>query len=182
HPDQAQAASQPDDRRSPRSPRFVNPEQQFGRSPDVYVTLEKLMEAQEAFNNLVLAHEVATNDNFRFEPPATSASEASSAASSGGAAAAVSAASPEEELERRVRETMHRAFWDVLTENLAKTPPDYSQAVTLIGEIKTILLSLLPNNERARQQIEEVLDLELIRQKVEHVHSTSTTIRTTCST
>ncbi|PAA61166.1 hypothetical protein BOX15_Mlig031772g1, partial [Macrostomum lignano] len=170
HRDQAQAASQPDDRRSPRSPRFVNPEQQFGRSPDVYVTLEKLMEAQEAFNNLVLAHEVATNDNFRFEPPATSASEASSAASSGGAAAAaaaVSAASPEE-LERRVRETMHRAFWDMLTENLAKQPPDYSQAVTLIGEIKTILLSLLPNNERARQQIEEVLDLELIRQKVEH--------------
>uniref|UniRef100_A0A1I8F890 MIF4G domain-containing protein n=1 Tax=Macrostomum lignano TaxID=282301 RepID=A0A1I8F890_9PLAT len=169
HRDQAQAASQPDDRRSPRSSAPICQSRAAVRplTADVYVTLEKLMEAQEAFNNLVLAHEVATNDNFRFEPPPPSASEASLRLVA--RRRRCRQRHPRRSSSVGSRDTMHRAFWDVLTENLAKTPPDYSQAVmTLIARFKTILLSLLPNNERARQQIEEVLDLELIRQKVEH--------------
>lgn len=64
---------------------------------------------------------------------------------------------------------MHRVFWDVLQSQLDENPPNFSQALSLLGEIKENLLSLLlPQHTRLRQEIEEILDLELIEQKAEN--------------
>uniref|UniRef100_A0A8B9N001 T-complex 11 n=1 Tax=Accipiter nisus TaxID=211598 RepID=A0A8B9N001_9AVES len=72
-------------------------------------------------------------------------------------------------LENRVKETLHKAFWDNLEEQLSASPPDYTQAIQLLQEIKEALLSLLlPRHNQLRGQIEEALDMELIRQEAEH--------------
>lgn len=41
-------------------------------------------------------------------------------------------------LESKVKEALHKAFWDSLKEELSKTPPDYSHAIRLIQEIKEV--------------------------------------------
>ncbi|NWY06203.1 TCP11 protein, partial [Nothoprocta ornata] len=72
-------------------------------------------------------------------------------------------------LENRVKETLHRAFWDRLKEQLSASPPDYTQAIQLLQEIKEALLSLLlPRHNRLRSEIEAALDMELIRQEAAH--------------
>uniref|UniRef100_A0A8D0GBT0 T-complex protein 11 n=1 Tax=Sphenodon punctatus TaxID=8508 RepID=A0A8D0GBT0_SPHPU len=72
-------------------------------------------------------------------------------------------------LESSVKETLHKAFWDSLKEQLSASPPDYKHAIKLLQEIKEILLSLLlPRHSRLRNQIEEALDMGLIRQEAEH--------------
>ncbi|XP_073666321.1 T-complex protein 11 homolog [Tursiops truncatus] len=76
---------------------------------------------------------------------------------------------PRSSLEGRVKETMHNAFWDHLEEQLLATPPDFSCALELLKEIKEILLSLLlPRQNRLRSEIEEGLDMNLLRQEAEH--------------
>ncbi|PNJ88743.1 TCP11 isoform 10 [Pongo abelii] len=72
-------------------------------------------------------------------------------------------------LEGKVKETVHNAFWDHLKEQLSATPPDFSCALELLKEIKEILLSLLlPRQNRLRIEIEEALDMDLLKQEAEH--------------
>ncbi|KAL3242182.1 hypothetical protein MRX96_047803 [Rhipicephalus microplus] len=72
-------------------------------------------------------------------------------------------------LEKVVKETFHKAFWDILEEQLNEDPPNYDQAMRLLQEAKEILLHLvMPNSKRLREEIEQVLDIELIRQQAEH--------------
>ncbi|XP_057555625.1 T-complex protein 11 homolog isoform X3 [Hippopotamus amphibius kiboko] len=76
---------------------------------------------------------------------------------------------PPSSLEGRVKETMHNAFWDHLKEQLLATPPDFSCALELLKEIKEILLSLLlPRQNRLRSEIEEALDMDLLKQEAEN--------------
>lgn len=44
-------------------------------------------------------------------------------------------------LENRVKETLHKAFWDNLEEQLSASPPDYTQAIQLLQEIKEVSCS-----------------------------------------
>lgn len=61
---------------------------------------------------------------------------------------------------------VHKAFWDVLESELQEDPPNYKQAMVLLGEIKSGLLELLlPQHTKIRQQISEVLDVDLIKQQ-----------------
>ncbi|XP_074254050.1 T-complex protein 11 homolog isoform X3 [Saimiri boliviensis] len=64
---------------------------------------------------------------------------------------------------------MHNAFWDHLKEQLSATPPDFSCALELLKEIKEILLSLLlPRQNRLRIEIEETLDMDLLKEEAKH--------------
>ncbi|XP_047438632.1 T-complex protein 11-like protein 1 [Mugil cephalus] len=110
-------------------------------------SLSSLMELENCVSNLSLAHEILVNRDFCFKPRSP----------------------PTDSLEGRVTEMMHRAFWDSLQEQLSSDPPNYSHAVILLQEVKTMLLSLLlPGHVRLRSQLEEVLDMELIQQEVDH--------------
>jgi len=72
-------------------------------------------------------------------------------------------------LEKTVRDAVHRAFWDTLEEQLAQNPPQYERAISLLSEIKETLLSLmLPHHKKLKDQINEVLDMELIKQEISH--------------
>ncbi|XP_034540944.1 T-complex protein 11-like protein 1 [Notolabrus celidotus] len=110
-------------------------------------SLSSLMEVQNCVSNLSLAHEIVVNRDFRFNPRSP----------------------PTDSLEGRVTEIVHQAFWDSLQEELNSDPPNYSHAVVLLQEVKTMLQSLLlPGHIRLRSQLDEVLDMDLIRQEVDH--------------
>ncbi|XP_058383185.1 T-complex protein 11-like protein 1 isoform X6 [Diceros bicornis minor] len=116
-------------------------------SPPRFVTVEELLETAKGVTNMALAHEIVVNGNFRIKPVEL----------------------PEDSLEKRVKDIVHKAFWDCLSVQLSEDPPAYDHAIRLLGEIKETLLSfLLPGHTRLRNQIREVLDLDLIKQEAEH--------------
>jgi len=41
-------------------------------------------------------------------------------------------------LMKQVKDTMHKAFWELLREQLNNDPPVYSQAMVLLSEIQTV--------------------------------------------
>ncbi|XP_015265213.1 PREDICTED: T-complex protein 11-like protein 1 [Gekko japonicus] len=116
-------------------------------SPPQFVSVEELMETAKGVTNMVLAHEIVVNGGFQIKP----------------------AELPENSLEKKVRDIVHKAFWDCLEAQLKEDPPSYDHAIKLVGEIKEALLSfLLPGHTRLRNQITEALDLELIKQEAEN--------------
>ncbi|KAJ6659922.1 hypothetical protein lerEdw1_018378 [Lerista edwardsae] len=123
------------------------------------LSMAELLETASEVSKMTIAHEIVVNSDFRLQEVHISPNS----------------------LEGRVKETLHKAFWDSLREQLSKTPPDYSQAIKLLQEIKETLLSLLlPWQTRLQSQIEEALDMELIKQEAEHgaldIHSLTTYI------
>nr|XP_057934287.1 T-complex protein 11-like protein 2 [Doryrhamphus excisus] len=116
-------------------------------SPPKTLTLDEVMGSARDLSNLSLFHEIVVNRNFQLEPHRL----------------------PEDSLLKRVRDNVHKAFWDVLESELNDDPPEYQQAIRLLQEIREILLSFLnPGANRMRTQITEVLDMELIRQQVDN--------------
>ncbi|XP_068116085.1 T-complex protein 11-like protein 1 [Hyperolius riggenbachi] len=116
-------------------------------SPPRFVSVEELMDAAKGVTNMALAHEIVVNGGFQIKPMEL----------------------PQGSLERTVRDIVHKAFWDCLEAQFSEDPPVYDHAIILLGEIKEALFSfLLPGHTRLRNQINEVLDLELIKQEAEN--------------
>uniref|UniRef100_A0A8B9TLN9 T-complex protein 11-like protein 1 n=1 Tax=Anas platyrhynchos TaxID=8839 RepID=A0A8B9TLN9_ANAPL len=107
------------------------------------LSVSELQEVSDEMYKLTLAHEIVLNGDFKLQ---------------------MGNFSP-----FRVKETLHKAFWDNLKEQISASPPNYTQAIQLLQEIKEALLSLLlPRHNRLQSRIEEALDMELIRQEAEH--------------
>jgi hypothetical protein len=67
-----------------------------------------------------------------------------------------------------VKELMQRAFWDLLADQLAADPPQYTQALALLTEIKGMLYSiLLPQHEKLKEKIESILDIDVIQKAID---------------
>lgn len=115
-------------------------------SPPKFVSLEEIMQAANGMRDMNLVHQIVVDENFRLEK-----------------------AEPEPNtIQKVIKDTMHKAFWDVLREELASEPPSYNQAFILLEEIKQSLFDLLlPQHTKIKQQISEVLDIPLIKQKAE---------------
>ncbi|XP_076231625.1 T-complex protein 11-like protein 1 isoform X2 [Calliopsis andreniformis] len=109
------------------------------------VPLEEIVEGASGLKNVDLAHEIAVNKNFQlkiFEPEDGS-------------------------FHKELEEMMHKAFWDVLAEQLAD-PPDYTLALGLLKKFKEMLDELvLPHHAKIRENLKEVLDVDLIKQQAE---------------
>ncbi|GAB6018404.1 hypothetical protein CHUAL_000120 [Chamberlinius hualienensis] len=120
--------------------------QGIAASPPRFVSLEQIMKAANAVSKMTLAHEIALNKDFKLEK-----------------------IEPEDTLEKQVKAVVHQAFWDILRTQLYGDPPSFDHAMILLAEIKDDLLSLLlPHHYKQKQEIGEVLDVELIRQKAEN--------------
>ncbi|XP_034623334.1 T-complex protein 11 homolog isoform X2 [Trachemys scripta elegans] len=116
-------------------------------SPPRVLSMAELLETAQEVSKMTIAHEIVVNRDFKLQEVNFSPNS----------------------LESRVKETLHKAFWDSLKEQLSASPPDYTHVIQLLQEIKeTILSLLLPRHSRLRGQIEEALDMELIRQEAEH--------------
>ncbi|VEN61924.1 unnamed protein product [Callosobruchus maculatus] len=115
-------------------------------SPPKFVSLEEIMQAANGMRDMALVHQIVVDKDFRLkraEPDPNS-------------------------VQKMIKDTMHKAFWDVLRSQLAEEPPNYTQALNLLEEIKEGLFAvLLPQHTRIRQQISEVLDTDLIKQQAE---------------
>lgn len=71
-------------------------------------------------------------------------------------------------MEKKVRETINKAFWDLLESELDEDPPIYTQALVLLNDVRNGLLELLlPQHTKIQQQISEVLDIDLIKQQAD---------------
>ncbi|XP_043483157.1 T-complex protein 11-like protein 1 isoform X1 [Leptopilina heterotoma] len=118
-----------------------------GASPPKYVSLEEIMKATDGLKNMALAHEIAVDKNFKLEKLGVD----------------------EIGLHKQVKEIIHKAFWSLLEEQLAEDPPNYIQALVLLKEIKGTLDELvLPHHKKIRENINEVLDVDLIKQQAEN--------------
>lgn len=119
-------------------------------SPPKAVTLDAAMDAARDLFNLRLSHEIVTNSHYQLPQEPL----------------------PEGSLWKMVRDNLHKAFWDILEAELNDDPPQYGQAISLLEEIREMLLSLLePSGGQMRPlqtQIAEVLDMDLIRQQAEN--------------
>jgi len=109
------------------------------------MTTAELMDASKGITNMALAHEIAVDKDFQ-----------------------LTKISPENSVESTVKEIMQRAFWDILKEQLEADPPVYDQAMVLLTEVKSMLLTLLlPQHGKLKEKIDEVLDTDLIQQQID---------------
>jgi len=118
-----------------------------GASPPRFVNFDQLMAAADGMKNMELAHEIAVNNDFELEQEMDTSNS----------------------LEKQVRETVKRAFWDAFQDRLSRDPPDLSMAAGMLKELKESLLGImLPQHKRLKEQIQEVLDLSLISQQMDN--------------
>ncbi|XP_076624505.1 T-complex protein 11-like protein 1 isoform X1 [Colletes latitarsis] len=117
-----------------------------GTSPPKFVPLEEIIKVVNDMENMTLAHEIAMDKNFQLQK----------------------FEHKDGTFYKRVKEIMHTAFWNLLAEQLAEDPPNYTQAMVLLNEIKEILNELvLPHHTKIRENLKEVLDVDLIKQQTE---------------
>ncbi|XP_013772949.1 T-complex protein 11-like protein 1 [Limulus polyphemus] len=115
-------------------------------SPPRFVSLEQFMKAASGISDMLLTHEIAVNEDFALEKKETTGKS----------------------LQDQVKKIVHQAFWDLLEEELKEDPCNYTQAMVLLHDVKEGLMSLLlPQHNRLRTEIEEVLDVNLIKQQAE---------------
>ena len=110
------------------------------------MSLDEVQDVVKNIQNMALAHEIAVNTDFKlqpYEPPETS-------------------------IEKMIKETMHKAFWNLLRQQLSEDPPCYDHAIQLLADIKECFQSIfLENNKKVMLHINETLDEALIRQQAE---------------
>ncbi|KAJ8258677.1 hypothetical protein COCON_G00176890 [Conger conger] len=136
----------PDNDMPSEMPNLQTPESPIGSPPPQSYLLD-MTQADSCSTNLTLAHEIVVDRDFCFKQSTP----------------------PIDSLEGRVKEIVHRAFWDSVRAQLSLSPPDYTHAIRLLQEVKEILQSLLlPGHRLLRAQLDEVLDLVLIRQQAAH--------------
>jgi T-complex protein 11 len=115
-------------------------------SPPKILTLDEVQDVVKNIKNMALAHEIAVNSEFKlqaYEPP-------------------------ENSLEKVVKDTIHKAFWNILRTQLESKPPVYDHALVLLSDIKEAFQSIfLENNKKVMEKINEMLDADLIRQQAE---------------
>uniref|UniRef100_A0ACD5UQV2 Uncharacterized protein n=1 Tax=Avena sativa TaxID=4498 RepID=A0ACD5UQV2_AVESA len=68
----------------------------------------------------------------------------------------------EKDFQARVRETMEKTFWDVVTDSMKGDKPDYSQLVNLVKEVRDSLHDLAP--KRWKEEILGNIDIEILSQ------------------
>jgi T-complex protein 11 len=115
-------------------------------SPPRILTYEEVQDMVKNIKNMALAHEIAVNTDFKleaYEPP-------------------------ENSIEKVVKDTVHKAFWNILRSQLESDPPVYDHALVLLSDIKEAFQSIfLENNKKALDRINEMLDADLIKQQAE---------------
>ncbi|GFP92950.1 ATP-dependent zinc metalloprotease ftsh 3 [Phtheirospermum japonicum] len=65
-------------------------------------------------------------------------------------------------LKAKIKESMEKAFWDVVVESVKQNKPDYTRVVELKREVRDGICALAP--QRWRGEINEAIDLEILTQ------------------
>uniref|UniRef100_A0A0E0DEL8 Uncharacterized protein n=2 Tax=Oryza meridionalis TaxID=40149 RepID=A0A0E0DEL8_9ORYZ len=70
--------------------------------------------------------------------------------------------SAEKDFQAKVKATMEKAFWDLVTDSMRGDKPDYSQLINLVKEVRDSLHELASNE--LKEEILENIDLEILSQ------------------
>lgn len=118
----------------------------MANSPPKVMSMVEVMDCVKNLEDMTMAHEIAINPEFKlkpFEPP-------------------------ENSMERRIKDMIHQAFWDLLRQQLGEQPPCYDHAIQLLSDVKEYFEHIfLANNKKVLEHICEVLDPVIIRQQAE---------------
>nr|CAB3266873.1 T-complex protein 11-like protein 1 [Phallusia mammillata] len=78
--------------------------------------------------------------------------------------------SNKEKLHRVVKEEMHKAYWQLLRDELHSSPPVFDHAFVIIKDVKEMMVSLLADNRvtSLHKKIDEIFDIELLKQQAKH--------------
>ncbi|XP_022669979.1 T-complex protein 11-like protein 1 isoform X2 [Varroa jacobsoni] len=123
-------------------------------SPPRFVNMDKLVETvrQEA-ERMRLAHEIAVNADFKLEQRKDLP---------GGTNSAYAA----------IHQNMLKAYWDIIQEDICKDPPVLDMVLKLCADIRQMLLELLlPHQNAMRGKIEDLFDIDLVKQRCEQAKS-----------
>jgi hypothetical protein len=71
-----------------------------------------------------------------------------------------------ESLKKQVTANMRKAFFDLIEQALAATPPDHEWITRLYGEMRDRLCALTPRRSDLHREIHEVLDVDVFEQMV----------------
>ena len=100
-------------------PRFILPG--TPNSPPKILSLDEVQDVVKNIKNMALAHEIAINTDFKLTPY-----------------------EPEENtIERIIKDTMHKAFWDILKLQIESDPPCFDHAIQLLADIKEVRCILI---------------------------------------
>ena len=72
------------------------------------------------------------------------------------------ASTTEKDIQARVKETMEKAFWDLVTDSMKGDKPDYSKLINLVKEVRDSLLDLAPKGWK--EEILGNIDVEILTQ------------------
>eukprot|EP01043_Picozoa_sp_COSAG02_P046685 COSAG02_NODE_4391_length_5416_cov_14.139438_3_plen_623_part_00 len=75
---------------------------------------------------------------------------------------------PRSEAEERLARTWKKAYWDRFAELMAESPPDLSQLVKTLRDLRSRIIGLTPSREDLRAQIVARIDLDLIEQMIDN--------------
>ena len=63
---------------------------------------------------------------------------------------------------------VRRAFWDKFKDGLSKNPPDYLSILPMLEDTKILMKSCIPRRHDIHAEINEAIDIELIKQMIKH--------------
>jgi len=72
----------------------------------------------------------------------------------------------EEKLEKQIRETYYKAFYDSIDDTINSEKPDYDWIVRLYSEIKDRLKRYIKKDSKTYKEIDESFDIELFNQMI----------------
>lgn len=138
------------------------------------IPLDKIIKTANTMSNMLVAHKIALDNDFRLEPgmdisgPLMSLSPIiGSSPTQGGPSGSKS----EPTLQSKVKDLVHDAFWDMFKAELAtqqrenKEERSYEISKQLLADIKHKIIDLLlPQHTRLKQDIEDKLEAQIIDQ------------------
>jgi len=113
-------------------------------SPVKFLSLEEITNMKNCLEKMALVHEIAVDPTFCVENLQS-----------------------KDPIYKSVKENMHKAFWDLLKEDLNQDPPVYERVFELLNDLKMLITEHLTsvNLINVLAIISEILDLEHIRKR-----------------
>lgn len=139
------------------------------------VPLDKIIKTANTMSNMMMAHKIALEDDFKLEPgmdisgPLMSLSPIIGSSPSKGNTSCSQGPGPS--LQNKVKDIVHEAYWDLFREELNSQTKDNKEerkfdiSKKLLRDIRQNIIDLLlPQHSRLKQDIEDKLDSQILDQ------------------
>ena len=73
-----------------------------------------------------------------------------------------------DKLVKSFHKNMKKSFWDIMKQDLEKSPPETLNFINNLKELINTIISCVPNKVEYREEINRVIDVELIDQMIKH--------------